>query len=132
MASGLYAVTDLATGGVLRMGYSVMAAGTGELLYVNVLGQRTAGVGKEYTKIVTNTLTEMTAAEKLVVDATQSTVDAVNSTDALKIKRTYATVVALPATPKENGLLVGVDDAGNGQPGLACSQNGNWYILQSI
>lgn len=124
------AITNTTTLQVLRWGASTFVAGSGETLTLDV-GPWPVGVPLQYTKVDGGALVEMSGAEKVIVDATQSTVNDVLSEGAVVVERIYANEAALPATPARNGLLVALTTTDAGSPGLALSVGGSWYTIHS-
>jgi hypothetical protein len=106
-------------------------AGSGETLHNDVTPPLPQGVLLKHVKVVDGAFSEMTAGEQVVVDATKITQDTVDSVGALKLARVYANVAALPITPHEDWMVVGVTRTATTRPGVAISVGGAWRILDT-
>ena len=126
------ALTDDATGAVLKWGYSTFTApaGTTEI----ALNKGTLPVDNiplDYNKIVAADFTEMTASEKAVVDSANAKTDKDESKGAATVDRTVNATADLALPPSREGLLLQIRDVGGAVPGMAISTTTGLAVFAS-
>jgi hypothetical protein len=128
-------VTSLTTAAVWKWGIDQDFTGSFDpLKYVQVdLLDNAAFIPqlkRQYHKVSSGLLVEMTAAEKIAADAEIETV--INETfhGSPQIKASFATQANLPLPPSDKGYIVTVANIGGTGRGLALSTNTGWILFK--
>lgn len=124
------AVVNTALGFVLRCGECDFTAGTGETVEALTSLARPANVPLYHLGVTAGELVELGAAEKAAVDAYLLAEGNAECWGVCALARVYSNAAALPLPPPKSGLVVGLDDSGSGQPGLALSTATQWAVFQ--
>lgn len=89
------------------------------------------GVQIQFNKIVASVCLEMSQPEKDFVDSTEAQRIQDNAIGATRLILTYPDVDSLPLPVPSNGLIVRVEDTGEGEKGFAISINDEWKVFSA-
>jgi len=126
------AITDDATGSVVAWGFTDLSGqvGAGETLAVIPDGATPLVDVELYYQLWTGSaFAEMTAPQKAAVDTARRQQERARAARGLRGMEAYPTTAELPLPPPGADVLVIVQDAGAGAPGLALSTLTQWHLF---